>query len=105
MEYEFSSPKRRKLIEPDDNAMPGLKMHRFRAPLASETEIPTIEASSVVSSEIVQFGHTDEEKAQRAALAMKKAHRDKIEIAAIATENELIKQDEAATKAANKMQE
>lgn len=95
MEHEFASPKRRKLREPEDEH----KMIDIRGPkelryqLAAHTEIPEITAESVKSSEILQFGHSEEEKAQVAALSMKKAARDKIELAQDIAERELAKQD------------
>lgn len=108
-EMEFASPKRRKLKEtsPDDD-----RMINLRAPidypqytLATRTEIPVIEASSVKSSEIIMFGHSEQDKAERAALALKKAAKDKVEIAQDNALRELAKQEDEDAKAAAKMQE
>ena len=99
MEYEFASPKRRKLVEDDstDSAMQGVRKHAFR-PLASGTEIPVISAESVTPARILQFGHSEEDRAQVAALSMKKAHRDKLEIANHVAEKAEEEKDIAAAK-------
>jgi hypothetical protein len=104
MEHEFASPKRRKLREVEDDD----RMIDIRGPgvqRAADVEIPVIEASSVTTSRILQFGHSEEDKAELAALSMKKAKRDKIELAHDVAERELHKQEEAEQKEANKMQE
>lgn len=103
MEYEFASPKRRKLVEeePSEHSMQGVKKHAFRPINAASTEIPTISAESVTPMRILQFGHSEEDRAQVAQLSMKKAHRDKIEIAAHVIE----KQEEEKDLTAAKMQE
>jgi len=65
----------------------------LRYQLASHTEVPVMSSESVKSTEILQFGHSEEDKAQVAALSMKKAARDKIELAHDLAERELHKQD------------
>lgn len=101
MEYEFASPKRRKLVEEDPAAatMQGVRKHAFRPMTAATTEVPVM--AEATPMRILQFGHSEEDRAKVAELSMKKARRDKIELAAHVVEQ----QEEAKDVAAAKMQE
>ena len=105
-EMAFASPKRRKLREvPDDED----RMIDIRGPIlqqrAADVEIPVIEASAVKNTEIVMFGHSEEDKAQLAALALKKSTKDKLDLAQDNAQRELAKKEETEAVEANKMQE
>lgn len=102
MEREFASPKRRKLFEPeDDNKMIDIRGPPQMHQRAADVEIPVIDPASVVSTQILQFGHSEEDKAQVAELAMKKSTRNKLELAQDAAERELQKQN---AESSNQMQ-